>query len=508
MSVEGRAPSQIEQLRGLLHKDVEGTVSDMGGNAGGKDRVGNIDGLNHLSDIAGRLGGRTGQFSGVQSQETEPLVEPHQSLQLGAPSQPDLPPPNLHVDSQGHGLHIPSLSLQPGSNPADYFAQYSPEMQQLMMQQNAISVQHFIEQTMSQGGLLPEELAPPGKRSNKKVTRRGPMDEMRQLIRILVKLFPQSIGFIGTAEEAGGGNRISEDQIKTYLKATLGDAPKPIWGVPEGWGQYLADLFIWGTGKHITAEQAMRCAKREPGRSWEAVETELRSLGLHPHCWPLPLSKHTIMESQQNPIPQPIPKVSGGKRSAPENAVNGYTKRQRAVDRDLKKMSELELWEHIIDACNVLVCKAGTYEDQPAVVATRDSARARLGALLDSEGGPLGMSQFAQFPYITDPGMLQMLQGIAAGNMTAPGHQVEVAAPASGPGKPGSTAQEEEAAAAAARGGKSSEARGALFGALSSAGDPSNALSQQYLYSLMPHMMVSPQTYIQHMQSGESEPQE
>lgn len=28
-------------------------------------------------------------------------------------------------------------------------------------------------------------------------------------------------------------------------------------------------------------DQAMRCAKREPGRSWEAIESELNKLGEH-----------------------------------------------------------------------------------------------------------------------------------------------------------------------------------------------------------------------------------
>ena len=31
--------------------------------------------------------------------------------------------------------------------------------------------------------------------------------------------------------------------------------------------------------RKITVDQAMRCAKREPGRSWEALETELNKLG-------------------------------------------------------------------------------------------------------------------------------------------------------------------------------------------------------------------------------------
>ena len=29
----------------------------------------------------------------------------------------------------------------------------------------------------------------------------------------------------------------------------------------------------------MTKEQAMRCAKREPGRSWEAISSEIRKIG-------------------------------------------------------------------------------------------------------------------------------------------------------------------------------------------------------------------------------------
>ena len=61
--------------------------------------------------------------------------------------------------------------------------------------------------------------------------------------RILVKIIPQSSKNVRNCEEGGGGNRISEDQIKHYLSATLGDAPQPKWGVPEGWSGYLAGIY-------------------------------------------------------------------------------------------------------------------------------------------------------------------------------------------------------------------------------------------------------------------------
>lgn len=41
----------------------------------------------------------------------------------------------------------------------------------------------------------------------------------------------------------------------------------------------FADLLTWVTGRPITSEQAKKCAKREPGRSWEALPEELHKLG-------------------------------------------------------------------------------------------------------------------------------------------------------------------------------------------------------------------------------------
>lgn len=40
-----------------------------------------------------------------------------------------------------------------------------------------------------------------------------------------------------------------------------------------------AELLTWVLGEPISKDQAMRCAKREPGRSWEAIDSELKKLG-------------------------------------------------------------------------------------------------------------------------------------------------------------------------------------------------------------------------------------
>jgi hypothetical protein len=62
----------------------------------------------------------------------------------------------------------------------------------------------------------------------------------------MVKLMPDSERYLEVGE--GGGNRMSRDQIKEYLRNVLRGAgdpatpppPYPNWGVPDGWGKYLA----------------------------------------------------------------------------------------------------------------------------------------------------------------------------------------------------------------------------------------------------------------------------
>lgn len=56
--------------------------------------------------------------------------------------------------------------------------------------------------------------------------------------------------------EDGGGNRISEEQIKRYLIKTLGEAPQPEWGLPGGWGQYLAGELLLCTANCASCVQA------------------------------------------------------------------------------------------------------------------------------------------------------------------------------------------------------------------------------------------------------------
>jgi hypothetical protein len=52
-----------------------------------------------------------------------------------------------------------------------------------------------------------------------------------------------------------------------------------------------------------------------PTRSWEALDGELAAIGVHPHCWPLPLTLVAVREAEKNPIAQPIPQMPTVKRS-------------------------------------------------------------------------------------------------------------------------------------------------------------------------------------------------
>jgi len=103
--------------------------------------------------------------------------------------------------------------------------------------------------------------------------KRGPMDNMIQLVRILSVLIPASNGIVQS------DNRISEEMIHLFLNETLGEAPRPLWGIPSGYGAYLAELFTWAKGEFVNDEDARRCVYRPPGRPWNINETNLQHLG-------------------------------------------------------------------------------------------------------------------------------------------------------------------------------------------------------------------------------------
>lgn len=371
------------------------------------------------------------------------LIDAAQQMQFQQPSQPDIPPPML-PESQGA-----SQPAHPGEemkamlpNPASLAtAGLDPNMLMNMMAAGGSMAGIGMEQLASMGnfyglghlGSAEDEAAAmmgggSGNRSKgKKQTRRGPMDEMRQLIRILVKVFPHSIALIGNTEEAGGGNRISEEQIKSYIDKALGEAPRPAWGVPAGWPGYLAELFSWATGKVISADEASKVAKREPGRSWEALEMEMHVLGVHPSAWPLPLTLAGVQEAEKNPVALPIPPLPAIKRGEGEPAA-AHTSSKRtkaATERDFSKLDEADLWKMINDALTAAVIKNGHGHDPNAVLNLKATAKNRMDEIMGaSAAAALNPAMSSMYQYIPinmmegSANVLSMLQGLPMPGMT------------------------------------------------------------------------------------------
>jgi hypothetical protein len=416
-----------------------------------------------------------------QGYSQEQLIEAAQPMQFQQPSQPDIPPPVIPESQGGSQQQITAEEAKNFLAPSGLEPQaYLNLMAGGFVNPMGLAMNDYAMAYGLAGFSAPEDdtqnAAAARVSKGKKQTRRGPMDEMRQLIRILVKIFPHSVNLISNTEESGGGNRISEDQIKNYLESALGEAPMPAWGVPtSGWNGYLAELFSWATGKVVTGEECKRVARREPGRSWEALESELNALGVHPNAWPLPLTLAGIREAEKKPIPIDVPKVAPARRAsaAAEDGGTGAppvsTSNRRArsaIERDLNKMDENDVWRFINDALGIAVTKMNTSLDQTLVQTLRNNAKNKIDELLGVSGGAAAAAAAglgSMYPYLPvmpgtiDPAILNSLMQ----NGTLPGFDPNdpnaaaalAAAAASMDGTNFAAASAAAAAAAAATGG-------------------------------------------------------
>lgn len=127
----------------------------------------------------------------------DPLIEAPVPLQFQQPSQPDIPPPVL-TDSQTQQQHqhmqLPMTMGEDGKLNPMATMMFNPEMMGALMggQLAGMAGMDMWGSHYMTGGVGDEaelQAAAAGRRSQgKKQTRRGPMDEMRQLVRILVKV--------------------------------------------------------------------------------------------------------------------------------------------------------------------------------------------------------------------------------------------------------------------------------------------------------------------------------
>jgi hypothetical protein len=155
-----------------------------------------------------------------------------------------------------------------------------------------------------------------------KAMRRGPMDEMRQLVRILKATFPQS----QSAGRAVDCNSMNKADIIEYLLKLLGnDAPTPEWGLPDGWIAYLSQLLTWGSGKEVPREDISNMLQHNRGSSWQVVPEVANESGLMLDQWPMPFASARI------------------------RAVIHYGNKQKRA-----KMTELQLWETMASCADAL----------------------------------------------------------------------------------------------------------------------------------------------------------
>ncbi len=127
--------------------------------------------LSQLSDFALRQSQTLSQFNEAVELQYRGGSQPSSHPLFGAPT-PEFGP--LGLSSQA-GESIPAAPVAPVPKP----------------------IQHY-------SGDAPSN-APPGRlHRTARGTRRGPMDEMRQLARIMVKIIPHSVGFLVVSEEGGG----------------------------------------------------------------------------------------------------------------------------------------------------------------------------------------------------------------------------------------------------------------------------------------------------------------
>lgn len=122
--------------------------------------------------------------------------------------------------------------------------------------------------------------------------------DLRQLVRMLLKLMPNSEEHLPEAARRGGGNRMVRPHIEAYLENTLGEAPRL--DSNASWKVYLAGLFSWVLDRPVSADEAARCLDRSPGTSWVARWPELFMLGISRDCFAeLPLTKPGVQAAQK-----------------------------------------------------------------------------------------------------------------------------------------------------------------------------------------------------------------
>ncbi|GAX72966.1 hypothetical protein CEUSTIGMA_g420.t1 [Chlamydomonas eustigma] len=122
-------------------------------------------------------------------------------------------------------------------------------------------------------------------RSNGSRGQRGPMDDMRQLVRKVHAVLPDI-----TESFCKDLNYKAMHQIMDFFKdlsSMINGLPIPTWGVPEGQSGFLSRLLTLVCGKPVSEEDALLCFIYV-NRHWEVNTQAATNLGLLPcNSWPV-----------------------------------------------------------------------------------------------------------------------------------------------------------------------------------------------------------------------------
>lgn len=85
---------------------------------------------------------------------------------------------------------------------------------------------------------------------------------MTELVDLLTSLMPDAARHIPAGKE-NNPYAMTEPEVRAFLDAVLGDAPRPEWGLRgRGWPAYVAELLSWKVGRSVTEAEARACFRR------------------------------------------------------------------------------------------------------------------------------------------------------------------------------------------------------------------------------------------------------
>lgn len=176
--------------------------------------------------------------------------------------------------------------------------------------------------------------------------RRGPTDEMRQFVRILVQVIPATRSVLtrvasmpqaqrnadkGSGTDTSVGNKLNSWTMHAFLAEIFGEARwMPDWGVSEGWSEWLASFLSDVLDQPVTQREAYECAYRPAGRSWRANTALMFDMDLYADYW-LHFPMTVVSVRRENSIGKDATRSRIAKRERLSVVRNAFTSTSTSV---------------------------------------------------------------------------------------------------------------------------------------------------------------------------------